>query len=109
MADVPWRSSSSPIPEILYALNELLEKDRTRRSVDLEKLRASAARLDALYSVSEATEPVVEAPRASYGPTAARPEPQAEVPFVPLPRRTTHGGNFGPAVRAKLIAEALER
>jgi hypothetical protein len=35
--------------------------------------------------------------------------PEEEQPFVALPQRTTEGGNFGPLVRAKLIAEALER
>lgn len=35
--------------------------------------------------------------------------PAAPDPHVTLPERTTHGGNFGPKVRAKLTAIALEK
>jgi hypothetical protein len=57
-------------------------------------------------------EPSFEAPntaRRSLSPLDRVNPAPAPVPFVPMPRRTTHGGPFGPVVRAKLIREALAR
>jgi hypothetical protein len=42
-------------------------------------------------------------------PLRQRALPSEPVPFVALPRRTTPGGDFGPSVRAKLVAEALSK
>ena len=50
--------------------------------------------------------PVRERERSDVPVRLRVPDPDVGM-FVPLPQRTTHGGPFGPKVRAKLIAEIL--
>jgi hypothetical protein len=101
MADVTWPSISSAADETVARLDALFLADRARRSASAEFLTTAVARL------GEASEPWREEVVAP--PPATRrdaPPPPAMLPAVSLPERTTHGGPFGPKVRAKLIAEA---
>lgn len=62
-------------------------------------MRAATLALDALLGADE-DDPVAQVGRLPRVPPARQ-------PFVPLPKRKTHGGGFGPAVVAKLRQEAL--
>ena len=85
--------------ETISDLDQLFQADRARKEGSLALLRSAVQRLDV---VAPGDEPTDLTP--SRGSTAP-----ARSPFVPLPKRTTHGGNYGPALRAKLRAQALER
>ena len=85
-------------------LDQLLQADAARRANSLDQLRAVAQRLDGSIL------PPVDDPVPQGDGRRARREVTAPAePFVALPQRTTHGGRFGPAVAAKLRAEALRR
>ncbi len=88
--------------ETFRQLSDLLQAEAGRRESALRDLRSAVSRLDGGF-----LPPDEPAERDEGG--RARRMVQPPVPFVPLPSRTTHGGRFGPAVRAKLIAEALRR
>jgi hypothetical protein len=107
MVVVPSLSNSSSADETIAALDSLLNREASRRAADFEGLRAATSRLDVLSFVAD--EPVREARGASgaHTPVEGGPTPPPATPTVLLPQRTTHGGDFGPAVRAKLIREAL--
>lgn len=107
MADVTWPSISSAVDETLAQLDALHAPLRARRQATSEAMSAMVARL------GESSEPWRE-DDAFTPPPAVRPPGQPapaspSMPYVPLPERTTHGGPFGPAVRNKLIAEALAK
>lgn len=104
MADATWPSISSAVEETLAQLDAL------HRPLQTERLRHREAMAGMVSRLGESSEPWRD--DEPFNPTAtlkgsAQPERPREVPFVPLPERTTHGGPFGPKVRAKLIAEAL--
>jgi hypothetical protein len=104
MADVTWLSASS-VEETIAQLDALHRPLQTERLRFLDAQKATVSRL------GESSQPWPE--EEAFNPQSgmkgyASPVPQP-TPFVPLPERTTHGGPFGPKVRAKLIAEALER
>lgn len=101
---LPWSSSAD---ETIASLDRLFQAESARRSDGRRALEAIVARLDAV-SLAEPDETPL-APREGSRDERGRrsvvgPDP---APFVPLPRRTTHGGPFGPKVREKLTAEAL--
>jgi hypothetical protein len=111
MADVTLRSIYSAADETIAQLDRLQQASRDRALTMRQSLDAAINRLgdstvpyvDALGSNEAAGGPVTETSR-------RRPQPVApETPYVPLPERSTHGGPFGPAVRAKLIREALAK
>jgi hypothetical protein len=90
--------------ETIQQLDHILQADRARKEGSLALLRSAVQRLDGSPSLPD-VEPLVE----RYERRDRRGVTNPPEPFVPLPRRTTHGGRFGPAVVAKLRAEALGR
>lgn len=110
MADALWQPiflAPSAVEETFAQLDNLMTREATKRAAERARLEAAVAGLDA--ATPAATEqpeerPVGRAPRPRQA--AAEPVP---TPYVNLPERTTHGGPFGPQVRAKLVAEALAR
>lgn len=101
MDDAISRSSySSVIERTLDDLSRILRAESERKALPLASLRETVARLDL------GSPPEVE--QGTAPPPALR-RVTAPERWVPLPRRTTHGGRFGPAVAAKLRAEALNR
>lgn len=107
MDDVTWPSISSKADETLAQLDALHAPYRQRRQEATTSLTTAVARL------GESSEPWRDEeafnPASTMQGGGQQPSPPTPMPFVPLPERTTHGGGFGPKVRAKLIAEALER
>lgn len=103
MADVTWPSISSALDETLAQLDALHRRETDRRQTAAAGLAMAVARL------GESSEPwrPEEAQQPSQPSRRERRLADEPIPFVPLPERTTHGGPFGPKVRAKLIAEAL--
>lgn len=101
----PYLSSAD---ETLAQLDRLFREENDRKSLWRQRLDALVANLGA------SSGPAYQDP--SSDPMGQPPEPaprrvarQEEQPFVALPERTTHGGPFGPAVRQKLISEALAK
>jgi hypothetical protein len=83
-------------------LDQLLQADAARKERSLGLLRSVVRNLDGgLLPPDE--EPMV----AGDGRPQRRGVMPAARPFVPMPKRTTHGGRFGPAVVAKLRERAL--
>ena len=101
------RSASFAIEETLAQLDSLHERRRARVAADFDALKGFVGRLDESFGADD--EPVMERHDRRPEPTGRRTPPGDSPPFVPLPQRTTPGGPFGPAVRAKLTAEALEK
>lgn len=94
--------------EIFAHLDLLNRQAESRRAYWLERLERNVAGL----GVAGQPDPVGDDPPRSRRGLGDRPRPGPDpesTPYVTLPQRTTHGGDFGPAVRAKLIAEALGR
>lgn len=101
--------STSWEEDAIAHLSRLQEAERRRQ----EAARADLARMVARLDWSPGTDEFdldPQAPGRVLPPTrpAGQSEPtllsEAEIE-AQLPRRTTHGGAFGPRVRAKLIAE----
>ncbi len=107
MVVVPSLLNSSAVDVTIADLDRLLQSEASRKATDLKGLEAAVGRLDALSFVAD--EPVREGrgPTGAHTPGQAGSTPAPATPYVALPQRTTHGGPFGPKVRAKLIAEAL--
>lgn len=107
MADVILPGLYSPISETIAALDGLRNAERQRDREWFQRLEAAVARLDGppvpdLEGGSELQGRSDVRSERSVG--SSKPDP---APYVALPRRRTHGGDFGPKVRAKLTAEAL--
>jgi hypothetical protein len=109
MADEMLRSIYSAADETIEALDRLRAERSARDQSMWRSLRDAADRL------GDSSSPYFD-PVAGDGPAVGQPGPSSsrrsvdeEVPYVALPQRTTHGGPFGPKVRQKLIAEALEK
>ncbi|MCU0250229.1 MAG: hypothetical protein MUE61_08480 [Vicinamibacterales bacterium] len=105
MAGETWPSISSALEETIAQLDRLhgqpSERMRTAKR-DLDALVATLGHSSVPWGGDPADDPM-----GAWRPAMApRAEPR---PYVSLPERTTHGGPFGPAVRAKLIEEALAR
>lgn len=105
MADVTWPSISSALDATLAQLDALHAPRLTRQQQATTELAFSVSRLGESAEPWREEEALNPTSQARAGGSA----PVAQAPYVPLPERTTHGGPFGPKVRAKLIAEALER
>jgi hypothetical protein len=108
MVDAMLRSIYSAADETIAQLDLLHQSNRNRALTARQALDATVARL------GESSVPFMEPddPQPPYGSARERSHPTAtepSLPFVPLPRRTTHGGDWGPAMRAKLTAEALAK
>lgn len=105
MAGVTWPSISFALDETIASLEQLHAQSQSNRA----KAKAQLDLLVETLGVSSA--PWVEESSADLvgAGRPSSPALPAPTPYVALPERTTHGGPFGPAVRAKLIAEALAR
>ena len=110
MVDETLRSIYSAADETVAQLDQHHRALRERALMTRQNLDTLVGRL------GESSLPFVDAMAdgAAGGPVTetsrGRPQPvAAKEPYFPLPERTTHGGPFGPAVRAKLLAEALEK
>jgi hypothetical protein len=102
---------SSAIDETIAQMDRLNEPERERRARDFEALQALVSNLETPFdpSLVEAA-PELGRGRRQEGPRSATPGDRGALPFgFELPQRRTHGGPFGPAVRAKLIAEVQDR
>jgi len=109
MANETLRSIYSAADETVAQLDQLLRASSERALTARQSLDAAVGRL------GDSSAPFVgyeagDQPRADgTGPPRARPEAESSVPYIPLPERTTHGGPWGPKVRAKLLAAALAK
>lgn len=83
-------------------LDQILQADRQRKEVSLGLLRSVVGALDG------SAPPLEDAGDGDEGRLPRR-VTATSVPFVPIPKRKTRGGQFGPAVLAKLRSEALSR
>jgi hypothetical protein len=109
MADEILRSIYSAADETVAQLDQLHRASQERARATRLSLDAAVARL------GDSSLPFVDGN--AYGsqeplsePAPPRPRPVVdETPYFPLPERTSHGGPFGPAVRAKLLAAALAK
>lgn len=93
----------SSFEEAHEALSELLSRDQERKRADFAKLEGLVART---WPDEPPSEPVTTArpsPPASAPPEEAPPDERPWI--VPMTRRKTHGGDFGPAVKEKLMRE----
>jgi hypothetical protein len=104
MADENLRSIYSPADETVEQLNDLNRANQLRAQTTRQSLDAACTRL------GDASAPFVDPLDAGGLPAgpALAPAP-VPTPYYPLPQRTTHGGPFGPVVRAKLLAAALAK
>ena len=108
MANETLRSIYSAADETVAQLDQLLRASSERALTTRQSLDAAVARL------GDSSAPFVEPTASVTGgdprdASTFRPPSVAETPYFPLPQRTTHGGPFGPAVRAKLLAAALAK
>ena len=92
-----------PFAETLAKLNALNERQAAVRKAELAQLEAIVRGLD---EGEDSSSPLPSDPL-GLGQPAHLPQPAPPPTEVRLPQRRTHGGDFGPKVRAKLIAEAL--
>jgi hypothetical protein len=110
MVDGTLRSIYSAADETVAELDRLNQKAQAQRAPSLRRLEAQVARLDVGPGTvdDEPSSPPPRSERDGDRPrvTADRPDP---VPFVPLPRRNTPGGPWGPAMVEKLTSIALEK
>jgi len=108
MADEMLRSIYWAADETIAQLDRLLSPTRDRERTAMVDLRDATARLGESSAPFVPDEPAEEGGVAPA--PARRPPPLAsDTPYVALPQRTTHGGPWGPAMRRKLIAEALAK
>jgi hypothetical protein len=91
------------VDETIRQLDQLFQAERARREGSLALLRSVVQRLEG--PLTPDPEPLEQ----GGGRGAPRGVTTPAVPFVPLPQRTTPGGRWGPAVRAKLRSEALAK
>jgi hypothetical protein len=108
MADETLRLIYSAADETIAQLDQLNRLSNERTLTWRQSLDAATARL------GDSTAPFVEQIAAGPGQSnqegsPARPPVAEPEPYYALPQRTTHGGPFGPAVRAKLLAAALAK
>jgi len=107
MDDVILRSTSWEEDAIAH-LRKLLLAEQRRQEALRADLAAMVGRLDWSPGTDES---YPDPPPPGRMPPPVRPggSTQRAEENYSLPRRTTHGGGFGPQVRAKLIAEARSR
>lgn len=107
MVDATMRSIYSAADETVAALDRLNQQDQANRLRHRTSLESIVAGLG--HGSPADTEEPAPSLRNGRLDTDRRPPAPDPQPFVALPQRTTHGGPFGPAVRDKLIAEALSK
>jgi hypothetical protein len=94
---------------VIAHLERLDHADRTRRTALRADLARAVAGLDGLPSPDDVdSDPQATGRALPPARPAGRSAPTSQE-MAALPRRTTHGGGFGPKVRAKLIAEMRMR
>lgn len=93
-------SISFAIDDTIADLDRLRQTDRARKSHWLERLQRS------VDDLGIGTPPE---PESGEGQERGRIEHPAGIPFLPLPRRNTPGGNFGPAVRDQIRLDQLAK
>ncbi len=103
-ADETLRSIFSGADETSAQLERLFSANREQRSHRLSQLERIVAGLDRV--TADEPEPTAERRERHEDRRPVAPDP---VPFVALPQRTTHGGPWGPKMREKLTAIALEK
>lgn len=96
----------SAADQTINQLDQLHAASQARKTDWLAQLRAKVAGLDQFGPPEDAGTPAEPAERrdrddARHGPV------QAREPFVQLPQRVTHGGDYGPKVKDKLTRIAL--
>ena len=107
--DPVLRGIFSAADDTIEQLERLHAASQARRTDYLGQLRAVVAGLDR----GSPEEPPEVGPDA--GPERRRRNEERRSsglegePFVALPQRTTRGGDYGPAIRGKLIREALAK
>jgi len=110
MDDVTSRLTSSAEELATAIVQRMFQADRSRGAALAADLARYVARLDAEPTGTDGDDPQapgrVPPPTRPAGLVAQRTEQDYS---TLLPRRTTHGGDFGPAVRAKLVAELRAR
>ena len=108
MVDETLRSTYSAADETIAQLDQLNRASSERMLASRQSLDAATARLgDSSLPFEEVGASSGAADyRGASSPRFAAPD---ELPYYPLPQRTTHGGPFGPKVRAKLLAAALAK
>ena len=95
--------------ETIAALDALHAAQRAESARWRSQLEARVAGLSAPIGDGSTDEGEPIAERHGRSGTPARESSPEPGPSVTLPRRRTHGGNYGPKVRDKLIREALGR
>lgn len=90
--------------ETIRQLDQIFQAERARVDAHRQRSEADSRRLDG--SLLPPDEPPLGR---DEGRGTRRGLTNPSEPFIPLPSRTTHGGRFGPAVRAKLRSEVLGR
>jgi hypothetical protein len=105
MADETLRAIYSPADETIAQLDQLHRAMSDRALTHRQTLDRITARLGDSSLPFE--EHVAATPSREGFPV--RPPVDEPEPYYPLPQRTTHGGPFGPVVRAKLLAAALAK
>lgn len=104
--DATLRSIYSAVDETIADLARLQATTQATQAARRARLDGVVARLND-SSVGQGDEGVVPE-RRERGEDRRQASADPE-PFVALPQRTTRGGDFGPAVRAKLTREALAK
>lgn len=103
--DATLRSIYFAADETIASFDRLHMTTQAQRSRSLQQLEGVVAGLDGSFGGPEEAPSVQRRERnGDRVPTSQDPEP-----FVALPKRTTHGGPWGPKVAAKLRAAALEK
>ena len=104
MVDVTWPSIFSAADATIDQLNGLNLAERSRSLDGIRFLEAAVARLDGAWVDQPDEAPAPRQRNERDVRSAPAPDP---VPFVALPQRVTHGGDWGPKLREKLTAIAL--
>lgn len=98
---------SSSLDETVAMLDDLSHRQRVNQNEWLGRLREHVAERPVVEDSDGETPPPPRSRQERAGRSGAdRPDPR---PFVALPRRTTHGGDFGPVVAEKIRNEIFAR
>lgn len=104
MVDATLRSIYFAADETIEMFDRLQSPLEQRRTRALQQLESVVAGLDGSFAEID------EAPVRRERPADRRAGERLDrEPFVALPKRTTHGGDWGPKVAEKLRAEALRK
>jgi hypothetical protein len=109
MADEILRSIYSAADETIAQLDQLNRLSSERVLRWRQSLDAATAQLGNSSLPFEGLDRETPAGPSNWEGSSALPPAAEPEPYYALPQRTTHGGPFGPAVRAKLLAAALAK